>query len=93
MAVVAEGLVGFCVAEVNVEGPVQLYAAPAIVPAVKLIGLPEQTGLLLPAIGAAGTGFTVMVIPVEVTLVGLAQPELEVMVQVTTWPFVSALVV
>jgi hypothetical protein len=56
---------------------------------VKLIDVPAHTGALLPATGAEGTGFTVMVIPVEVTLAGLAHPEEEVMVHVTTCPFAS----
>ena len=43
-------------------GPVQLYVAPATVLAVRLSGDPAQTGLLLPAVGVAGIGFTVTVV-------------------------------
>ena len=39
-------------------GPVQEYVAPAIVLAVRLIVPPSHTGLLLPAVGAAGVEFT-----------------------------------
>lgn len=39
------------------------------------------------------TGFTVMVIPDEVIEVGEAHAAVEVMIQVTTSPFVSALLV
>jgi hypothetical protein len=53
---------------------------------------------LLPAVMAietAGTrvAFTVMVMPALVAVVGLEQVAFEVSTQVTTWPFVSALVV
>jgi hypothetical protein len=52
-------MVGFCVAEEKLFGPVQLYVAPAIVLAVKLSVLPAQIGELLAAVGAPGMGFTV----------------------------------
>ena len=55
MVNVADARVGFCTVDVNAEGPVQVYVAPAIVLAVKLILFPVQTGLLLPDVGAAGT--------------------------------------
>ena len=47
----------------KVLGSVQLYVAPAIVFAVKLIVLPAHNGDLLHAVGAAGIGLiaTVMV--------------------------------
>jgi len=50
----ATGIVGFCVVEVNPLGPVHEYVAPEIVPAVRLIGEPRHTGLLLPVTGADG---------------------------------------
>ena len=43
-------------------GPVQLYVAPAIALAVKFNVPPKQIGLLLPAVGAAGIGFTITVV-------------------------------
>ena len=53
-----------------VFGPVQLYVAPEIVLAVSDKIFPEQTVLLLPAVGAEGGGLTVtVVVPAE-----LAQP-------------------
>jgi hypothetical protein len=52
---------GFWVEAVHMFGPVQLYVAPAIVFEVRFIDEPLQTGLLLPAVGAAGAGFTVTV--------------------------------
>ena len=61
IAAVADGRAGFCTADVNAEGPVQAYVAPATVVAVKLIVEPEHTGELLPAVGAAGVGFTTTV--------------------------------
>ena len=70
MANVADARVGFCTAEVNAEGPVQVYVAPAIVLAVRLILFPVQTGLLLPDVGAAG----VVLITTTVDPNGLIQP-------------------
>ena len=52
-AVVTAVIVGFCVADVKLFGPVQLYVVPVLL-AVKLNVLPEQTVLLLPATGATG---------------------------------------
>jgi hypothetical protein len=65
--------------------------------AVKVTADPAQVGLV-PAVNAmltegTNTGFTVMVMPALVAVVGLAQVAFEVSTQVTTWPFVSALVV
>ena len=54
----ALAILGFCNADEKLLGPVHAYVAPAIVLAVKLIGVPVQTGLLLPAVGAAGVGLT-----------------------------------
>lgn len=51
--------VGFCKVDVNPFGPVQLYVAPAMVLAVRFIGAPVQTGVLLPAVGVAGKLLTV----------------------------------
>jgi hypothetical protein len=76
--------------EVKPAGPVQLYVAPAAVGVVRLSVPPLQTGELLPAVGAAGTGLTVIVIPLLVAVVGLAQDELEVSIQVTVCPVVNA---
>jgi hypothetical protein len=60
MAVVAPGREGFCTELVKVEGPVQAYVAPDTAGVVKLIALPVHTGELLPAVGVAGIGFTMM---------------------------------
>ena len=58
---------------------------------------PVQVGFVpdVIAIDTAGTrtGFTVMVIPVLVAVVGLAQVAFDVSTQVTTCPFVKAVVV
>lgn len=59
MAVVALAIDGFWVVDVKLAGPLQLYVVPTTVLAVRLMVLPEQTGLLEPAVGAAGRGFTV----------------------------------
>jgi hypothetical protein len=66
---------GFCDEEVKLLGPVQAYVALATVLDVKFSVLPAQMGLLLPAVGAAGVGFTVtetvplvLVQPLTVTL-------------------------
>jgi hypothetical protein len=65
--------------------------------AVNVTEEPAQVGLVpvVNAIETAGTstGFTVMVMPALVAVVGLAQVALEVSTQVTTWPVVKALVV
>lgn len=53
---------GFWSVDVNPFGPVQLYVAPATVLAVRLNVAPATIGPLLPAVGAAGTGFTVAVV-------------------------------
>ena len=45
-------------AELNALGPVQEYVAPANVLDVRFNVVPEQTGLLLPAVGADGGGLT-----------------------------------
>jgi hypothetical protein len=58
-AVVTLVMDGFCDVEVNELGPVQLYVAPATLLAVRFNVDPAHTGLLLPAVGAVGTGFTV----------------------------------
>jgi hypothetical protein len=65
--------------------------------AVNVTADPAQVGLV-PAVNAmltegTSTGFTVMVMPALVAVVGLAQVALEVSTQVTTWPVVKALVV
>lgn len=57
---------------------------------------PAHIGLL-PAVMAietegTSTGFTVMVIPALLAVTGLAHVSLDVSVQVTTWPLVSAVV-
>src|ERR1035437_353025 len=61
-AVVAAAIVGFCVADVKLFGPVHEYVAPTIAPADKFNVFPEHTGLLLLAVGAPGIGFTVAVV-------------------------------
>lgn len=61
IAAVADASDGSSVAAVYDEGPVQLYVAPETVFAVKLIAEPEQTGVLLPAVGVAGSAFTTTV--------------------------------
>jgi hypothetical protein len=65
--------------------------------AVKVTADPAQVGLV-PAVNAmltegTNTGFTVMVIPALVAVVGAAQGEFDVSMQVTICPVVSALVV
>jgi hypothetical protein len=74
-------MLGFCDDELKLFGPVQLYVAPAMVLAVRLIGFPKHTGLLLPAVGAAGVGLTTTV----VVPVALPQP-----LTVTTNEYVPA---
>ena len=51
---VAFVIVGFCVADVKLLGPVHAYVAPATVAAVRFIVLPVHTGLLLDAAGGKG---------------------------------------
>ena len=58
-AAVTAAMLGSSNVEVNALGPVHEYVAPAIVLAVRFRALPSHTGLLLPAKGAAGMGFTV----------------------------------
>ena len=70
IAKVAPGRVGSSNAETNAAGPVQEYVAPATVFDVKFIAAPVQTGELLPAVGAAGIGFTTTV----VVATGLVHP-------------------
>jgi len=53
---------------VNPFGPVQLYVAPDMVDAVRLRVPPAHTGVLLPAVGAAGKAFTVTVVDTQVEL-------------------------
>jgi hypothetical protein len=48
---------GFCVLEVNVFGPLQLYVVPVLL-AVKFKLLPAHNGPLFPATGAAGVVLT-----------------------------------
>ena len=63
---VALAIEGFCNVEVKLFGPVQLYVAPATVLAVKFKTVPAQIAELLPAVGAAGVGFTItVVVPME----------------------------
>ena len=62
MAAVAPVRDGFCVADVNADGPLHAYVAPDTVGAVKLIALPEHTGELLVAAGVAGNEFTTTVV-------------------------------
>ncbi len=83
IAAVAPVRVGFCKAEVNVLGPVQAYVAPVTVGVVKFIVLPVHTGVLLPAVGVAGTGFTVIVILFDVAGFPVTPGKLEVMIHVT----------
>jgi hypothetical protein len=50
-------IVGFCCAELNELGPVQLYVTPDVdEAAVRLSVCVEQRGPLLPAVGVAGVG-------------------------------------
>jgi len=58
-AAIMFALVGFCSADTKAFGPVQLYVAPATVGVVRVKVVPEQTGLLLPAVGVEGIGLTV----------------------------------
>jgi hypothetical protein len=54
--------VGFCAEDVKLFGPVQLYVAPLTVGVLRLKVVPEQTGLLLLAVGVAGVELTVTVV-------------------------------
>jgi hypothetical protein len=69
------GRVGSSNADTNAGGPVQEYVAPATVVDVRFIVAPEHTGELLPAVGAAGIGFTTTTIvpagPVQPTTVAV----------------------
>jgi hypothetical protein len=56
--VVAPIIVGFCIVEVKLFGPLQLYVDEPIVLAVKLILLPEHKVVFADAIGEAGVGLT-----------------------------------
>lgn len=61
---------GFWTADVKLFGPVQLYEAPEILLAVRFKVCPSQIGLLLLAVGAAGSGLIVIVVEPE----GPSQP-------------------
>jgi len=89
MARVADVKEGFCSALVKDAGPVHAYVAPDTAGVFRLIVCPSQSGELVVAAGAEGTGFTVIVIPADVAVAGLAQGEPEVITQVTTCPFVN----
>jgi len=56
---------GFCKVDTKLFGPLQLYVVPEMVLAVKFKVAPEQTGLLLPAVGDAGVVLTVTLYPAE----------------------------
>lgn len=58
IATVAPGRVGFCKADENAAGPVQLYVAPATAGVERLMVLPLQTGELLDAVGVEGVVLT-----------------------------------
>ena len=72
IANVEEGREGSSNADVKALGPVQAYVAPANVFEVNSIVEPVHTGELLPAIGAAGIGFTT----IETVPAKLEQPPL-----------------
>jgi hypothetical protein len=74
--VAALDTVGFCTADVNPLGPVQLYAAPDTAGVLKARAEPAHTGPLLPADGVEGIAFTVRASAGEVDA---APPQLEVM--------------
>ena len=70
---------------------------PPVGTAVKVADAPTHIGLV-PVVNAIATegariGFTVIVMPLLVAVVGLAQVALEVSTQVTTWPLVKLVVV
>ncbi len=76
-AVVTGVIIGFCEAEVKMFGPLQLYAALAMVLAVRLNVCTVQAGALLPAIGAAGGGFTTTVTVPEALVHPFAEEDTE----------------
>lgn len=57
-AAVTPAIEGFCEEDEKLFGPVQEYVALAMALAVRFNFVPVQTGLLLPAVGADGGGFT-----------------------------------
>lgn len=61
--------------------------APDTAGVVKLIVDPVQTGVLLDAVGVAGTAFTTMVIAFEVAGFPVTPERFEVITQVITFPF------
>lgn len=61
-AVVADGMFGSSREEPKLFGPVHVYVAPTTVFDVRFNVCPAQIGLLLPAVGAVGPGFTVTAI-------------------------------
>ena len=61
-AVVAFVIVGFCKADVNPFGPVQLYVAPATVEVLNVNVDPAQIGPSFDAVGVAGIASTVAVV-------------------------------
>jgi hypothetical protein len=69
---VAPGIVGFCIVDVNPLGPVHAYVAPATLEAVRLNVEPSQTAPPFPAVGAAGIPFTVTAVAVDVATHPLA---------------------
>jgi hypothetical protein len=75
--VVAPIIVGFCIVEVKLFGPLQLYVDAPIVLAVKLILLPEHKVVFADAIGALGVGLivtdTVPIGPAQPTTVALTE--------------------
>jgi hypothetical protein len=68
--VVAPVIVGFCIVEVKLFGPLQLYVDAPIVLAVKLILLPEHKVVFADAIGEAGVGLIIT----DTVPIGPAQP-------------------
>ena len=70
-------IVGFCKPEANALGPFQEYVGLPLVPADKLNVVPEQTGLLLDAVGADGVTLivteTVPAAPVHPFLVAVTE--------------------
>jgi hypothetical protein len=78
-------MLGFCVVEVKLFGPVQLYVAAVIVFVVRVKVVPEQTGLLDPGTGVVGGGLMVTVVvlfgpvhPATVTLTEYVPASLEI---------------
>lgn len=60
----ALAILGFCNAEVNPLGPLQLYVAPTTAGVVSVMVLPTQTGELEAAVGVAGIGLiTTVTVP------------------------------